>query len=341
MIRKSVGLVYLGRVGAGSKLTLDLAKQLRDNGAEVRIVLSAFNLELDIFRALGVSIETVDLPVSKAQLVFPLNKKKVSAILEFLKSCPLVYFPMPHPRDNQIIRKLLLEHKTIGRGVHDFSRHPGDIWPNRFSTRTQIKLATFVVAHSYFVSNKIKSTKVYVLRLPSAPIRIKYEPVEGYTLFVGRLVKYKGLNLLTKAWLDVVASLPSSLLHIAGRGRVRVRNLSPSIFLERRWLGDAEVWALVSKSNCVVFPYIEASQSGMVSILDSLKIPLVVTNVGGLKEQATSETSKVVNPSSSEISNAIRENISNWTFTCEERSYPGNLELSKFLLNLKFDNFRF
>jgi glycosyltransferase involved in cell wall biosynthesis len=307
-------------------------------GVEVKVVLSKHNLDLDKFRALGVGIETVVLPTSKPLLFFPLQTEKISIILGFLRNCDFVYFPMPHPRDNQIIRKLLSQKITIGRGIHDFSKHPGDIWPNRFSTRRQIKLATFLVAHSNFVSNKIRSSKVSVLPLPSSPIKITYEPKEGYVLFVGRLVKYKGLNLLSKAWVEVTANFPSSFLHIAGRGRANVRNLSTSISLDRRWLDDAEIWVLVSKANCVVFPYIEASQSGMVPVLDSLKIPLVVTNVGGLKEQAMSPTSKVVNPAPDEISHAISECISNWRFTSEERIYSGNLELSEFLLNLEFDH---
>jgi glycosyltransferase involved in cell wall biosynthesis len=330
---KSIGLIYLGTLGAGSKITLTLAEQLKESGIEVRLVLSSHNQDLIRFMDLGVNISIVELPALKPFLLIPFAGSRLRSISEFVKNCGLVYFPMPHPRDNQIVRKLLRQNVLVGRGIHDFSRHPGDFWPNKFSIKSQVSLSTFLVTHSNFVKSKVHSSKAIVFPLPRPSLYLRYKPQKGCVVFVGRLVKYKGLDLLIKSWDDVVKVHSYAFLQISGRGRVKFKNLKSSISLDRRWLQENEISDLIAKASCVVFPYVEASQSGMIPSLVSLKIPLVVTNVGGLAENVDPNTAIIVRPTSSDISTAIATSISNWSELDEVRIDPGNHQLCDYLLN--------
>jgi glycosyltransferase involved in cell wall biosynthesis len=62
------------------------------------------------------------------------------------------------------------------------------------------------------------------------------------------------------------------------------KNNQRILFLDK-WLSDEELFQVIFASDVVVFPYLEASQSGLIPICRALKIPVVVTPVGGLPEQ--------------------------------------------------------
>jgi glycosyltransferase involved in cell wall biosynthesis len=336
VIKESVCLVYLGRMGAGSMLTFALAKQLTSSEVEVRLVLSSNNVELPIFRQLDIPLHLVNLPSKRLFAFIPLSNSEVNGISVFMQGTQLVYFPLPHPRDNQIIRNIGIEGLCVGRGIHDFVRHPGDLWPNRLSVILQKKYSSFLVAHSNFVGDRISSDKVSVVSLPSLSTRILYRPEKGLVIFVGRLRAYKGLKLLIHAWQTVSQKDSSFRLSISGSGRFKLREQQESITLDRRWLSELEILQLVSRANCVVFPYIEASQSGLLPILDALEIPLVVTDVGGLAEQVSNPTSLLVKTDSQEIAAAVLRTICEWQPIESNRFVCENKELAEFLI-LKLD----
>jgi glycosyltransferase involved in cell wall biosynthesis len=102
-------------------------------------------------------------------------------------------------------------------------------------------------------------------------------------LFVGRIKKYKGLDLLAKAWPLVLS--PQKSLTVAGRGAIPHDLKKVGATLINEWLSNSEIEDLIRKSNLVVLPYVEASQSGIIAIAHSLSTPVVVTPVGGLADQ--------------------------------------------------------
>jgi glycosyltransferase involved in cell wall biosynthesis len=52
-------------------------------------------------------------------------------------------------------------------------------------------------------------------------------------------------------------------------------------------MSNLELVSEIKNSDLVVFPYIEASQSGTIPICKELGIPVLVTPVGGLPEQVS------------------------------------------------------
>ena len=56
------------------------------------------------------------------------------------------------------------------------------------------------------------------------------------------------------------------------------------IFKDLRYIKDSEVSDYFSASDLVVLPYRSATQSGISSVSYHFEIPMIVTDVGGLKE---------------------------------------------------------
>lgn len=109
-------------------------------------------------------------------------------------------------------------------------------------------------------------------------------------LFFGRILKYKGLNILVDAYelMKKKYNLPVQLT-IAGEGLIdkilseKIKELG--IKLLNYWISDEELCKLLSETDIIVIPYIQASQSGPTSIAVSLGIPVIASKVGGLSEQ--------------------------------------------------------
>jgi glycosyltransferase involved in cell wall biosynthesis len=108
-------------------------------------------------------------------------------------------------------------------------------------------------------------------------------------LFLGRLLPYKGLDILIDAYVLLKAKKAPISLTLAGSGTldadVHTRIERLGITLHQKWLSDDEIIALIKDHECVVLPYREASQSGVIAAAHGLLKPVVTTPVGGLPEQ--------------------------------------------------------
>ena len=109
-------------------------------------------------------------------------------------------------------------------------------------------------------------------------------------LFFGLIRDYKGLDIL----LDAFGKLDSGYqLIVAGEpygSFVKFRNIidrSPAkdrIRLFTRYIKDSEVKVFFSASDLAVLPYRSATQSGISAIAYHFEVPMVVTDVGGLRQ---------------------------------------------------------
>ncbi|MGB1027905.1 MAG: glycosyltransferase family 4 protein, partial [Rhodospirillaceae bacterium] len=113
-------------------------------------------------------------------------------------------------------------------------------------------------------------------------------------LFFGRIVAYKGVDLLLEAYRLLLERGKAVELTIAGSGQAdalieSARELS-GITWDVRWIAEEEIGGLVSASDLVVLPYREASQSGIAPLAATRGVPSVATPVGGLVEQVLDGT---------------------------------------------------
>ena len=108
--------------------------------------------------------------------------------------------------------------------------------------------------------------------------------VRDYVLFFGRVEKYKGIEVLYKAFRDD-AALKGVRLVVAGKGFVDFeREALPNVVWVNRFIRDEEVGDLFRKAKCVVFPYLSATQSGVFSFAFYFGKPVVASDVPFFRE---------------------------------------------------------
>ena len=134
-------------------------------------------------------------------------------------------------------------------------------------------------------------------------------------LFFGIIRDYKGLDLLIEA----LALLDDRYeLIIAGEvygsfekyeQLIHENGLSGKVKLFNQYIDDEQVTKFFSAADVCVLPYRSATQSGIISISKYFEIPVIATNVGGLKESFEHEkTGLIINDVSPEaIKNGIEE----------------------------------
>jgi D-inositol-3-phosphate glycosyltransferase len=180
-----------------------------------------------------------------------------------------------------------------------------------FRKNIPVKLSPHPLFDSY--GNKVE-TKIALSRL-------NLEADYSYILFFGFIRAYKGLDLLIKAFSDHrLRSLRLKLI-IAGefyeddtpyRDLVKEHNLGNDIIFFDHFIKDEEVPVFFSVADIVVQPYKSATQSGVTQIAYQYEKPMLVTDVGGLREIVTDgKCGYVVKPEPQFISDALLDYFTN------------------------------
>jgi glycosyltransferase involved in cell wall biosynthesis len=286
-----VAILYWGSRGGPVRQIQNLMMTAKNYDFDLHWIISSNISELDNDILSNIrNVVITKMPKSKLGLIFHIveRKKTIGKTIEYLKSNKIekVYFLLPHPWDILLAKKLHLETNIeIWRGIHDLKRHPGDLWPTRRALRRTMKFANVLITFSSFVTDIVQGRGQRVMETsifePKRENRLASNP--GSILFVGRIRRYKGLNLLKSAWPLVTNSNKS--LTIAGEGQGIPFEPSDTVKIINRWLSDREIEDLISSHSLVVLPYIEASQSGIIPLANALGVPVVVTPVGGLASQ--------------------------------------------------------
>lgn len=142
-----------------------------------------------------------------------------------------------------------------------------------------------------------------------------------YILFFGFIRGYKGLDLLLEAFAGAKVKNKSLKLIVAGEfyenpapyhEMIRKYNLQEDIILIDRFIRDEEVPPLFGAADLIVQPYKSATQSGVTQIAFHFEKPMLVTDVGGLRETVPDKKcGYVVKPQPSEIASAIEDFFEN------------------------------
>lgn len=170
-------------------------------------------------------------------------------------------------------------------------------------------------------------------------IKIKKDPNVCNILFFGLIRPYKGLDYLIEAFNKIPDSkIKNYHLYIVGESwegcnpkeLINKGKYKKNITLINRYVSDEEVNKYFSLSDVVVLPYTRASQSGAAHIATSYGLPVIVSNVGGLKESMKDyEGTTFIEPKDSEAiktallkiykkKNKRYKNIHSWDKTIKE-----------------------
>lgn len=147
------------------------------------------------------------------------------------------------------------------------------------------------------------------------------EPNYRYILFFGFIRKYKGLDLLLKAFADVrLRQYPIKLI-VAGefydseepyREIIRKNALEDLVVLRNDFIPNEEIKYYFSVADLVAQTYRTATQSGVSQIAYNFEVPLLVTNVGGLSQTIPhGKVGYVVDAKKDEIANALLDFFEN------------------------------
>lgn len=144
---------------------------------------------------------------------------------------------------------------------------------------------------------------------------LKMDPNFSYILFFGLIRDYKGLDLLLKAFSSDELRERKIKILIAGeyysdktpyKNLIKKHNLQKEIISVEQFIPDSEVQYYFNACDLIVQPYKSATQSGVTQIAYHFNKPMIVTNVGGLKEMCPDGiVGYVVEPNSNAVKKAI------------------------------------
>lgn len=163
--------------------------------------------------------------------------------------------------------------------------------------REAIEEANYMVTNSRAQYSELKETypqrKIFFHEFPSlvTPVlasgNIVPKELKGisrpYILFFGRIEEYKGISLLYKAFTESSLTAKYNLV-IAGSGTIAFsRSEKDHVIFINRYIKDEEVKFLYENASCVVYPYISATQSGVLSLAYYFGTPVLASDVDYFK----------------------------------------------------------
>ena len=291
---------YWGRRGAGAQYTLQIVRALNAlPGIEVYASVSNAN-ELaseTISRAQGGQIIRVHSMLGAATAVLD-PRRSIGAYARSI-GADVVLHPMISP--HTLVSWRTLRGTPIVTVVHDPEPHPGDKRPIADAAwRKALRRSARIVAPSALVGQRLRLlTDRPVDVIPFGPLidvddgsagsagSAGWDP-DGPITFIGRLLAYKGLDLLAEAWSRLEPGRCRLVVVGEGGGSIEpvlAQLVASGAEVRQGWLSEADLVSTLTGSRAMVLPYREASQSGLVPIAHALGIPVLASDTGALPEQ--------------------------------------------------------
>ncbi len=220
-----------------------------------------------------------------------------------------LYIPQQGIWDFGFIFIFKLLGKKVVNTVHDSKLHFGEssflmsiLLRLRYNLSNNLIFLTDIEKSSFFELYKQEKWETAVIphgifKLPGIDIR----PVTNSRniLFLGRIIKYKGVDLLIEVADEIEDEIDE--LVIGGEANYNLRlPKSSKVKIINKFLSETEMVKLLNQSDIIVLPYLEATQSGVVTLAINSAIPTILTNVGGLVEQLAESEAIFIEPNSKE-----------------------------------------
>jgi glycosyltransferase involved in cell wall biosynthesis len=293
---------YWSGGGGGSQFAAHLTAKLAQRFGPDAVELSMRADDPTLARAhrLGVRVHAEDVVSNRKRPLASMASLAASAgvLAERARGVDAVILPMNFAIAAPLACTLA---KPLVYCAHDPTPHPGDYaaLAQRLTQALLLRRAAHIVALSDFAAGAL--VQMYPgarAQLHTAPLASVFPPQPtsppraGATrlLFAGRMLAYKGLELLAGA-LDAIAHRDDWRLTIAGSGpalseavtrRFRHRQVER---ISAQWLDEAALERLIGAHDVLLAPYLSATQSGVVAQALARGKPCVATPVGALPEQ--------------------------------------------------------
>lgn len=327
-------LSYWGRRGALTLFSRQFGRAAKNTpNLEVSISVSKQNEEYEAFNEFGSALFAVEtfqsnigalfnswtIPKFRNRLRERLRTDKTEILIELM---PHVWSPLVMP----VLKQEGVKYAVI---IHDANRHPGDhrSLVNGWMKRT-MSMADHIITLSDHVAQQIResnpdlASRIIPLFHPNLTSQTSTTPNppaldEPFRiLFLGRIMKYKGLPLLIDAVEKLMEQGHKIQLGVFGEGDLgasakRLKEIGAEV--QNKWLNHDEIADVLGRYHAVALSHLEASQSGVLALAHGVNLPVVATPVGGLKEQIEHTTNGLLasEVNAAALSAALRELIEN------------------------------
>ncbi len=230
----------------------------------------------------------------------------------------------------------------------NYISHEQHVW-ERFIVKRTFKQAQYFIAPSKYISEEIKRD------FPNKPICVttlsiydcynlnRYDKASAreflniktkeVILFFGLIRPYKGLDKLIEAFKDIKQQRESITLVIAGEcygnieaytDKIKQYGLENDVMLFNKYIANEDIEPYFAACDVVALPYYSATQSGVVMTAYAFRRPVVVTDVGGIKEEVLQNSTGIV-VENNDVQNLI-SGINQVLDTQQTINYAQNIE---------------
>lgn len=309
-----IAFVYLGQQGGGVSIEyLEYAKGL-SLYSEVLCVLSNKSKEYPLWETAAKhnnKLSILGISTTKDAIRGGLEVLNLYKFYHIRKQINMfapdvIYSAMGHPWERVIIP--FLKCKFTIQTIHDVRRHQGEntFFMKVVNSMFSYQSTKYVVFSDYSkkqLLDILDEDKIWTLSLGctnslshNRELDLEYY---GKFLFFGRLIEYKGIDVLLNATDRVIKEMPNVKLVLAGRGDLtkytelldRCKN---NIELHNEWILNDDIDRFFRNVDFVVAPYVDATQSGIITLSYVFGKPVIVSNSGGLPEQVVNGETGVV-----------------------------------------------
>jgi glycosyltransferase involved in cell wall biosynthesis len=318
MHKLKVLIWHWGRRGGGPRYTLELARVLaKRDDMDIHLSLSRQSEMYADFDGIPVAGRfDVDTYESVAQfglrsLRLPLLRRRLARYLREQK-IDVVFCTMDHLWDAYMTGVIRDSGAAYLLTVHDATRHPGEDqgW-RRWLLRRDIDAsdAALVLTRSVGVSLQANysypADRTFLSTLghfgdggQGAGARSLPAGRPARLLFFGRILHYKGLDLMLEALPLLRREFPGLELEVWGTGDITPYQAAldavGNVRVENRWIEEEEILGIFAATDLAVLPYREASQSAVVATAFAVGMPCVATPIPGLCEQVADGVTGVI-----------------------------------------------
>jgi glycosyltransferase involved in cell wall biosynthesis len=295
-----LGILYIGKQGGVCHYTYELVRAI-SKIARVTCYFSSNNVLLSNYSELSCQVKTFDTYDGFPGLVWSMiNQEQPLNIAKEIQQDGLdILLDTGSSTWEGIVKKALDSKILVVDVLHDVEIHP-DRWlplikiyrffyPNNADAFIGISDYSFrQIPHKFPDTPTIKSLHG-IIHSSSIIDSDNISRNRNKFLFLGRIEKYKGLELLVKSFQIAKQSCPNISMSIVGKGlideQLKKHILELDIQLINRWVSESELSEIVASHGVIVMPYLSATQSGVAAVALGNGLPAIATDVGALPEQ--------------------------------------------------------
>lgn len=300
-------LWHWGRRGGGPRYTMELARALaRRPGIDLHLSLSRQSELFTQTNAVGVPTWHVDTYQGAASFVvrstlLPFFGTQLASYLKRHR-IQVVYNTMDFLWGSVLAPAVSAGGSLYLLAVHDAERHPGEngAW-RRWLLARDIRHAdgaitmTEAVRERLIAVHNFPSERAWTAPLgvfvdtPSFAPRVLPQDRSIRLLFFGRILPYKGLDIMLQAMPIIRSVRPDVGLEIWTSGDLNpyrpALERTDGIKVHHGWIAEDQIPGVFARTDICVLPYREASQSAVVATAMAAGMPIVTTPIPGLVEQ--------------------------------------------------------